>query len=232
MTVQEQIEGWVNLTPNSFKVKTIVDNGNGTATVNVCNTAWAMVHKKITMSGTEYKIVSIVRDTSITVTGLPSGDSYSVSIPFFTYGTPKQVDVEREFKREGGTKVTPMIYLFAPVTETKNHNPLSPIDKTINFVMSVLADYEDDSFTEEIVEYSVKAMRKLSDSIIDTIKKQIGEVDPDTITQTVKEYPKYAQYFDKSGATKNIFSEKLSGVENNLTISLKIKDNCVNLCNY
>tara|TARA_R110000851_G_scaffold263569_1_gene416137 strand:+ start:551 stop:1249 length:699 start_codon:yes stop_codon:yes gene_type:complete len=231
MTVSEKIEEWVLKIPNEFNINSITDNGDGTAILLVSDTAWCLDNHNINVGGVNYLVKSIVRNTSVTVIGLPIGTKYTLVIPFFTYGTPKQVNTERQAKQKNGTVVTPMIYLFAPISETINHDSLSNIKNTITFTMSVLNDYKVEQFTKDIVDYSVKAMRYLTNSIISTIAKQLGEVDAENIKQNTKEYPKYAQFFTKSGGEQNIFSEKLSGVENNLTIPLKIQLNSLNLCN-
>lgn len=231
MTVNEIIENWVNLIPNKFKIQSITDNGDNTSTLYTCNTAWSLINHSLTIDNISYTILEVDRDVSIKIEGVPTVLEFTLDIPFFAYGTPRAVNTERQYIRENGTTVTPMIYLFASIEENVNHDPTSNTDKTINFLISFLNDYQENQFTDDIIDYSVKAMRKLSDAFINTMKSQIMEVKAETLTQRTTEYPKYAQTFTKSGGTNNIFSENLSGVENNLTISLKKQNNCVNLCN-
>lgn len=213
-----------------FPIGLITDNGNDTSTIEVCNTYWVLEGTSIIIGGVDYQVISIDRDKSITVSKIPSGDTMILQLPFFIAGTPIQADIERELIRKNQTLVTPMFYLFEPIKENFNKE-LDAIDRETTVRIAVLNNYNKNDFTDEIFDYSVRAMRKLSEAFIQAVKKQIKTIEIQEITYSFESFAKYGNYIDNKGSKANIFRENLSGIEIFLTIKLKKQNKCLNLCN-
>lgn len=232
-TIPDIIESILNKVPNEFPIKSIIDNGDGTATIKVCQTWWALECTSITVNNIKYKVKSIVRDESITVINnpdVPSGTIFILDIPFFINGTPIQVNIERGLLMKGQTIVTPMVYLFEPIKENFNKE-LDPTQRTTTLRIAVLNNYEPGQFTDDIYDFSIRAMRSLSEKFIETLNKQPAIINSEFTTYTFESFAKYGKIKDKNGSMKNFFDENLSGIEIFLTISLEYQSFCVDLCN-
>ena len=229
--IPDIFEEWINRVSISQNIESIVDNFDGTATINTNCTWWALECNILTIGGIDYNIVSINRNESIIVKGLPSGNTFTLSNPFFIHGTPRQANSERDLRRSDGQgNLTPLIYLFEPIREDFN-NELSAIQREVSLRFAVLNNFKDNQFTDDVYNYSVYAMRSFAEKLIDTIQKDNSLVDSETTTYNIISYTKYGQFIDRSGSTKNIFNENLAGVEVNLSVNLynSCKE-CLNLC--
>lgn len=233
--VPDIVESWINLTVGKSTGNTVVfDSGTNTSTFKTCDTLWVLQNGNITIDTVEYPVVSVIRNTSIVVTGDLSAlttFSFTVANPFFIHGTPRQTTSERTIMRKDGVKnLTPLAYLFEPINEAFN-NELNPVQRNITIRLAILNNYKQEQFTDDIYSYSIEAMRNYSEKLIDVIKNDVKRVEKDEVTYRFTSYPKYGQFINRSGSTQNIFNENLSGVEINLTIPLKYELNCLNLCN-
>ena len=54
------------MTP-TITIDSVVDNGDGTQTISVCNTYWIRKYKVLTIDAVEYTVSAFVKDTSFTV---------------------------------------------------------------------------------------------------------------------------------------------------------------------
>lgn len=233
--IPDIFEDWVNSVSTKGTIKNVVDNLDGTSAIETCNTLWALECLFLTVNGIEYKIISIERDKSITVQGLiPSIEKeFELKNPFFIHGTPTQSNIERDLLRKNGKKhdeLTPLVYLFEPIREDFN-NELDSIEREVSIRFAVLNNFKKNQFTNDIYNYSVYAMRSYAEQLIEVIKKDVVQVDRETLNYNIISYTKYGQFIDRSGSKKNIFNEELAGVEINLKISLKSSQKCLSLCN-
>lgn len=224
--IPDIIESWINKISISQKANNLVTVDN-LSTFETCDTWWAVQCGFVIINGIEYEIKSVVYDTSITVKGTPIviGEfTFGLKVPFFIHGTPTKANQEREIKRRK-IMVTPMVYLFEPIREDFNIETDS-IERSTSVRMAMLHNYSEKQFTDEIYDLSIKAMRKLSERFIYTVKKQIKEVDPQTMTYNFISYAKYSTVINNNNSKTNLFNENLSGVEINLTLDLKRLNNC------
>ena len=225
-TVPDIIESFVNKISITQKANNLVTVDN-VSTFDTCNTWWAVQCGYVIINDTEYEIVSVVYDVSITIKGTPIVTdifNFGLKVPFFIHGTPTKANQERELTRRV-EKVTPMIYLFEPIREDFNVESDS-IERSTSVRMAILHNYKESQCTDEIYDFSIKAMRKLAERFIYTIKKQLREVEPSTLTYNFTSYAKYGQFITNKGAKANLFNENLSGIETNINIDLKRTTNC------
>lgn len=220
--VPDIIESWINTMPNEF---TATSSSSGVITVTC--THWAVVGGKITIEGDTYTITEIT-DTTITINGTYTNTgrfTYSLAISFYTHGTPIQANIERESKRRNqDVKVTPMVYLFEPITESFGKSSKPTIDTNVR--LAIMNNYTKDQFTDDIYATSIKAMRSFADDLVKHIKKQAYDVYWQDITHDITSWAKYGRFRDEKGSIKNLFNEELSGVELKIFLPLNKRDLC------
>lgn len=217
--VKDIVKRWFNNTPNTFKANSM---SGGVLDVNC--TQWAVINSYLSIEGTKYLITDLT-DSTITIdASLDNSErfDYSLDLPFCINGTPRQVNAERDMKRKT-VKVTPLFYIFEPIVENFN-DILNAVEREVEVRIAIMSNYKKAQFTEAIYETSIDAMRYLTEHFIANIPS--GDVKKEELKYTMTSYAKYGQFIDKSGSTKNIFNEELSGIELKLNAPLWRKTNC------
>lgn len=228
-TVPDIIEKWVSKISISQEAENLVSN-DGISTFETCNTWWAVQCGYVIINDIEYEIKSIDFDKSITIKGTPVVNSvfkFGLKVPFFIHGTPTKANQEREIIRSN-EQVTPMVYLFEPIREDFN-NELDSVERSVSVRIAMLHNYKEEQCTDEIYSLSIKAMRRLSLRFIETAKKQAKDVVSETLNFSLTSYAKYGNFITNKGVNKNLFNEKLSGIEINLNLDLKRQNKCCKL---
>ena len=88
---------------NTFKVSSIIDNSDGTYTLETCDTLHLQENFPLVIDGNDYLVNEVVADTSITIAGsvLPTATSFEIYPPVYFHGTViKAMEDMKEKKRK------------------------------------------------------------------------------------------------------------------------------------
>ena len=118
METVDEIEQIVALMTPTVKIDEVIDNGDGTQTLLICNTYWMRKFLTVTIDGTEYEISAFDQNVSITIPIAPlvAVDSFVLQAPFYYHGTPIQANNEFLVEKRDNKKY-PLIYLVESMDE-------------------------------------------------------------------------------------------------------------------
>ena len=110
--------------------QTLTDNGNGTYTFTCNNTKWLTKGYSFTVITDVYKVVSIVPNVSITVSGstLPLAKTFDIYLPYFIHGTVIATNAELQNTANSIDKL-PFIWLKEVTKETVSVDELDSLDR-------------------------------------------------------------------------------------------------------
>lgn len=208
-----------------INIDSVVDNGSGSYTLNVCNTLWATQGFFVTIQGNQYKITAVVSDESITVSGtvLPITGEFDLYPPVFYHGTISVAESELNAKVNGGLlsiDKMPMIWLLEPVDETNDPDRGNSIARKSKCVLMFLTDANFKQWVQDDhYEQAIKPMRKLFKALYDAVKRS-GTINHDLIEpyETV-DLPRFGRYTGYTGAQKAIFAQyEMSGTKVTITL--------------
>lgn len=208
----------------TVKIKSVTINSPGNYTLIVCDSLWATQGFTITIQGNQFKIIAIVPNVSITITGgaiAPIKGSFVLYHPKFYYGTIQSTiqDLDRKVNYNLLTSdKLPMIWLHESVDERINLDSLSAIHtrNSVDLYFMVDANFaqwtNDDHHT-----YAIDPMRQLCDSFISAMKLT-GLVNDHLLEQIdLNEYARWGTTA-KDGQSKKIFNMEMSGIKVKLNI--------------
>jgi len=215
-------------------VDNIVDNSDGTYTVNVKKDADTIkrtyhltaTNQTVTLDSKDYKVIEIVPDVSILIKEKVAGaapviTTFPVPAPFFHHGT--LVEVNAEIGKVGHSKDKfPMVYLLEVFTEdfTNAKDNDSVIDRTATVRLFCLDISKNKDFTiDNRLNFVIRPMQNLAKEIIDAFNnsKLIGKFDSFGIATV----PFFGIIDANKGVTEQFFDDICSGAD--LTISLPIE---------
>lgn len=198
-------------------ILSVVDNGNGTYTLGVCDSRWATKGFPLTIQGNSYTIESVEPDVSITVSGtvLPTVGTFELYRPKFYHGTVESTisDLQRDVS---GSKLStdklPMIWLREPVDETISAQEVDAILRKSECTLYFAIDSDFGKETnDDIFKYQVKPMRKLAQGFFNSMELS-GLIDNTDLQDfRMTDYAAVATTMAKDGSVKNVFNMNLSG---------------------
>lgn len=209
-----------------------IDNGDGTYTHNVCRTWWIKVGYKFVDSvrtDIEHEVISVVKDTSITVTNdntfFPTNPT--IPLPDVSYFHGSVIDTNLQLNTYQFTEdITPMIYFLEQYDETYFTND-SILDREANIRLFFLesanfVDWTNDQHYENAIYY---ARQILEYFIYEVVFKAKG-----IHSDLIEEYDttnrvKFGVYTTDRGNLNHVFDKELTGIE--LRINLPITKNYV-----
>lgn len=210
----------------TFEATDIVDNEDGTFTLETCNTFHLQPLFKITIGVIEYEITAVSHNTSITIKGeeFPTVNTFSVYNPFLHYGRVSDVNEELVLITDSSQK-TPLMYVMQDFSETYyNQDEAKDRDSPLRILFMTQADNVkwtiDDHYNQ-----AVKPMRNLAYSFIQFAEQQayIGIIDRYEITDRIK----LGKQRSETEKPKALFGGFLSGVELNVNLPvLKSVNDC------
>jgi hypothetical protein len=222
----------VDLKPFSDIIREFVDELSFTQTIlatkvvgtnielTVCSTKGVVKGSIIELSSSDV-IVQGVKGNVITIksSDYNSENELFIPTPYFLNGTLKAAEKElKQIKK----RVTPLVYLFEVISESRNRDVSSSVGRSANVVMFFLEDDDrrTDKTTSEYYENYVNAMDSLCEGFIDLLQHSY-KVDAsfEGLDYTVISHTK-AGFYDRLGHSKNLFSTPYSGVELQVTIPL------------
>jgi len=218
----------------TISVDSVVDNGNGTWTLNVQNTKWLRPYAnnqsrstKVTINSVDYDITEVVYNTSITLTtatDLSSVTSFSIQAPVYINGTQLAVGKERGNSQFKWTQY-PFVWLVEPfiADESKDRRSIiaSSPDLTLLFLDS---DNKTDWTTADRYSRVIKPMDELVEALyqkILTTRSTFGKV----TSWKVIRHAKFGKQ-SENGHIHSIIDENTSGVELRFSVDILKKCNC------
>ena len=213
------IEELINNLNYQVSIKEYIDNLDGTFTVSVSSTLHVRDNSIITIGTTDYRVVSVVNNTSITFESAsqPIGTSFTAKKPFFIHGSLIAANTELSKVLDADEKL-PMVYLFESFTERRYVDRKTPIQREVRARIYVLdsADFSN-WLTDDHYQNAVVPMDNLARLIVDTIERsgEFGNVDDYDLMPMVR----FGQITD-AGNVKLLFSEYASGVLIDITIPI------------
>jgi hypothetical protein len=232
LVIGELIEDW----ELSFVIDSVVDNGDGTYTLNVPKTFYLVSGKRriLTINLIDYVILEVVNNESVKLKGtdandvplpVPPSDTFNLPVPFYFNGTIVQTNMEIK-KEDDLSQKTPMIFLRRPFSETidamdqVDTDIANKADITLYFLTE--ADFAEWS-TSEHDEHAIVPMRNLMYEFIEMLKRNSRYIERLSDYQATDQI-KFG-LVTQNGVTKGLFSDNYSGVE--MDISLGIKYQCM-----
>jgi len=217
MNTVDQIEDIVAKMTPIIDIDSVLDNGDGTQTLSICNTYWIRKYMTITIDGNDYEVLSFVNDVSVTISDSPlvTVNSFVLTAPNYFHGTPIQANSEWIVQKEENDKY-PCIYLVEAMTETfYNEEDSKEKDSNIRiFFLDSFADRSDevDAHYDNVIVPLIAS----KDHFVDLLNEEANILPFDyTATNRVK----VGVYTTNKGHERTIFSDVLDGVEFVSTIS-------------
>lgn len=219
-----------------FVINSVVDNGDGTYTLNVPKTYYLTPGKrrKLIIDLVEYIILDVVNNTSVLLKGtdsndvalpVPPSDTFNLPVPHYFNGTIIQTNTEVHQEKDL-SKITPMIFLRRPFSETIDAEDLNNTDiaNTADLVFYFLTEANFNEWqTFQHDKFAVLPMRNLMYEFIEMLKRNPKFINR-FVDYNATDMIKFGLTTQK-GYEKGLFSNNYSGVE--LDITLGIKYQCI-----
>ena len=205
----------------------IVDNGDGSYTIESCNTGYLFPCYKFILDGVDYTVLNevgkeFVFNSKFTIKGnvIPTATQVLLDGLKYYHGTVIATKEELARKELSSDKF-PMAFLLEVLEDNFNNSDDARIDRVSKLRLFFLSETDENNWTtQEHYEFSIKPMRNLLDKFITYLDRSnlIGKVD----SYKAINHAKFGVFVsEKGGHTKRIFNDKLSGVE--LFIDLPIR---------
>ena len=224
MLTVDFIEDIVDSMLPTITIDSVVDNGDGTQTLNVCDTFWVRKYLDITIDGTEYAVSSFIKDTSITIPSatLVTVDSFILAAPYYFHGSPMQVNNEFLIQKQDANKY-PLIYLVESLTDS-HYDEESSLDKDMNLRIFFLDSFANKN--DEVNEHFTNVIKPLNASLdyfVDMLKSDSTTL---PFSYDVINRVKVGIYSTNQGNTSQIFEDPLDGVEFVSTVTTLKSTDC------
>lgn len=200
-------------------VKDSTDNGDGTFTLDTCNTHYLRDCSLFNIGNDEYSVESFDLNRSVTykpLSGAPEilGD-FTLRNPLFLIGTPRMTQEELS-QRKSELDRHPFIWLLEVFASRFPTDPINPISNYAPVTLFFLDSSDNDMWlNSDHREQIIRPMKGLIDSFIQASKDSkliqrdfIGSKDVSVIDRV-----RYGKYEQNKGHTAQLLGEKLSGVE-------------------
>lgn len=227
------IEELVNGFNPSSMITNVVDNGGGNITITVCNTLNIREQSIFKIGEDEFTAIAVdtqYREISYISESLPTtNDLIYGSVPFYFHGTPMATGSEITHILETSNKL-PMIYLLEIITDNKDNDPESSIDRLSTVSLFFLdeanfGDWDTDQHYSEAIVPMMNYAELFVSYLNDT--PNVGRIDNYDLTY----HAKFGLNIRTTGGhIQNLFPEKLSGVQLRITLPILKSLSCVNNC--
>ena len=210
------VEALVDELAFTFEATNVIDNTDGTYTLETCNTFHIQECFYITNDGNQYLVTKVIKDTSITIQGsflpVPMFDVYK---PYFFHGTVIQTNLE--LSKQGNVNGrTPFVYLLE-ILKDRFFEDDSIVERESDLRLFFLtqANFEDWKNADHN-EKAILPMRSLAYNFINTLKnnKKIAKF----VEYEIINHVKFGVYTTEKGHEKKVFNDNLTGVELRITL--------------
>lgn len=209
----------IGSTLHRLNISLVVDNGNGTYTLDVDNTFYLTINRVIDINGNSYTVKGFVLNESITISGtiLPTVSFFDIDPPTFVHGTPQAVNGEHDAKITEGTNY-PFIWLLEFMESNYDDTDESSITATLDLNLFFLTDVNFEDFDiDKSQSYAIDPMSNEIDFFIRTLKARrdlFGKFDNHTITNHIN----FGTYIVDKGYKTQIITDHLSGCQLKLNL--------------
>lgn len=215
------------------KVSNITDNGDGTYTLESCDTFYITLHTTFDVSGVTWTVTDFNIDTDFTVKPLISGATFpnvsQITLPQigFLSGTLKDAQGERGTIRRNSQEIIPVIWNREPMTLDRNRDFESPMYGELDLELYILNNCDTvDWFNGDHHKYCVEPMMNVSDRIFKFVDSRGDLFDEYTSERIIPRV--YLGTQSENGYDERLFEENLSGIQSNFT--LPITDSAIDVC--
>jgi hypothetical protein len=211
------------------KVKSYADNGDGTFTLEVCDSSYLRTGSRFSFAGNDYKVVSFVNNTTLVIQGdVVLEGSFTLNPPLFITDTPQGANNELQLKN-GDLDRHPFVWLLENFPTTFNNTNSSTVaDARVRLFFLDVANSEE-WLNKDHRDECIKPMRNLIDTFINDLQRKIsGKLSHKATPFTVTDRVRFGIYTTDRGNTESIITEDLSGVE--LDIIIPIQDYAIECC--
>lgn len=218
MLTVDFIEDIVSQMTPTITIDSVVDNGDGTQTLSVCDTYWIRKYLDITIDGVEYSVSSFVKDTSITIpsTTLVTVDSFTLTAPYYFHGSPMQVNNEFLIQKQDANKY-PLVYLVESLTDSY-YDEENALEKDMGLRIFFLDSFANKN--DEVDAHYTNVIVPLNASLNYFVEKLKGSSYTLPFSYDVINRVKVGIYTTNQGNTSQIFEDPLDGVEFVSTVSV------------
>jgi len=152
--------------------------------------------------------------------------SFNLYHPHFFHSTPIAQGIEMSQKKNEFDKV-PMLWLYEQFTDTFEEDPESTIERKIKFRLFFLTHGSPEKWlTNDAYKNAIKPMRRLAENFIAKIKTMSWRFDVDAMSYDILNYSKFGVFLANKGMEKELWHDKVSGVELSMTLTVFRKDVC------
>ena len=209
------------------KIKSIVDNMNGTYTLETCNSQYLHPLQDVVIDGIDYKVVKegFESNKTITIQGalIPTVPSFTLPALKFFHGTIIATNNELQRVQFAWDKF-PMAYLYEQFTDKFNASVDSVIDRDASIRLFFLLNTDEENWlTKDHYNYVITPMRNVLEGFINSLLENtnIGLLTDFTGINHAK-----FGVWTSNGVDKRLFNDKLSGVELSVTLPIKKDFKC------
>lgn len=213
-------------------VESIVDNGDGTYDINVCNTYHQSANNcTIQLDSKNYSVTGVETDKKIVIkevdpgSGAPSITVYPLAAPKFFHGT--LFDTNNELiKITKTSEKLPMVYLFEKFQENKDRDRASIIDRTAVLRLFCMdnakyGQWNTGDHYNNVIDSMANLVKELDEAFIDS--SEIGKYDAFTTVNWVN-----LGVDTSNGQPERTIEDFLSGVEMRISLPILIETDCIN----
>lgn len=233
------IEEFINTFTFEGVIKSVIDNGGGSYTIEVCKTWHARNNTVISINGNNFTVTDFTNNESITGTTSVApvqGETFIVSGPRYFHNTVKQQNDDLSAIKISSDKF-PLIWVHENVRNT--HNNRRNADVADRRKIEVRIFFLDASnwkawSTDQHYSERIQPMLNLMQEFIDQVNKPNNKFfrRPESFTHIT--WPKFGSYFggrdSQDQREQNVFNDETSGVELQIMLPFKnlviCKDNC------
>jgi hypothetical protein len=204
----------------TFTAYDIFQNTDGTFTLYTCCTLWLTLTYTVVIGGVEYTIIDLEPNATITLKGpsYPTSLTFDIYLPFFTHGTILDKQSELTQVIDSKNKL-PMIWLHEKVSEKHFTSPMEPKERESDCDLYFMVDCDLSNWDiAKHNNYAVIPMRNMIDAFLDSLENSTSVHWNEINDYKTLDNPRFGQYQDDKGNTKQIFSDALSGAQLTITI--------------
>ena len=140
--ITDIIETLINEMTFESAITAMVDNTDGTFTIDVCETFHTQpVCSSIVIGVKSYKVTQVVNNTSITFTAsvAPVGTTFSIEGPKYLHGTRIAINNEIDKRSSANVKTFPLVFVWEIIREIFELSDMSIIERHSDLSIFFLA---------------------------------------------------------------------------------------------
>lgn len=224
------------------EVMTVANIGGGKHSLTVCDMYHAQPGFEVTIGDKQYLIEEVIPSVSsecgsrvydvVKVKGDATSiiaTSFDMYKPFFFYGTPLAEGIELAQEKKADKKI-PMYWLRLDdfSDHVYNNDGLERREREIKFRIYPLTQGDHEKWlTAQAISEGVKPMYRLAEILVAKIESMPERFDTDNFSYDIPTiYPKFGVISINRGVEKQLWHDKLSGVELSINLTVYKRNIC------